>query len=434
MDPQTQCQINYDICDASTPLGQALGLGAADIVEVTDGTLCFLSVPEAVQLFECEAGDTLGDGALVTDEQLCNALVQEVAQCEDGPLQGVFVSPEDAATTCNLEDVVTNCPIDVDNPMSGQLVTTVLLCNAPVDAEKCPAQNDDLSPTDLPGVYTMMPSQCNIDYPVCDSTTPLGIAIELGVTEEVEVVDDALCQLPFAVCEANTVLGEGTIVTDLDLCNVPTDAVKCEGGNIFDGFYVMEGMEDELCNLNAVAPFTTTCDDSDPLPISLGIDGDEITILDEDICQTSGVVGCQNGTPLADADDIAAGTDVNTFVSSTSLCNAITSSDKNSQDLCEICILIGLNGINGDNPSAESENQDPYGRVIPALNTFNGTRGQGIWGICNLETNQDIRDKWEEIINDAQNCDSDLVSCSDRDTGVQAISFFNECMDSAGLS
>ena len=150
MDPQTQCQIAYDICDASTPLGQALGLGAADVVEVADGTLCFLSVPEAVQLFECEAGDTLGDGALVTDQQLCNALVQEVAQCEDGPLQGVFVDPADAATTCNLEDVVTNCPIDVDNPMSGQLVTTVLLCNAPVDAEKCPAQNDDLSPTDLP--------------------------------------------------------------------------------------------------------------------------------------------------------------------------------------------------------------------------------------------------------------------------------------------
>ena len=536
MDPQTQCEIAYDVCDASTPLGQALGLGAADIVEVADGTLCFLSVPEAVQLFECEADDTLGAGALVTDQQLCNALVQEVAQCEDGPLQGVFVDPADAATTCTLEDVVTNCPMSVDNPMGGQLVTTVLLCNAPVDAEKCPAQNDDLSPTDLPGVYTMMPSQCNIDYPVCDSTTPLGIALELGVTEEVEVVDDALCQLPFAACEADTVLGEGTIVTDLDLCNVPTDAVKCEGGNIFDGFYVMEGMVDELCNLNAVAPFTTTCDDNDPLPISLGIAGDEITILDEDICQTSGVVECQNGTPLADADDIAAGTDVNTFVtdsllcnvptdavkceggnifdgfyvmegmvdelcnlnavapftttcddndplpislgiagdeitildedicqtsgvvecqngtpladaddiaagtdvntfvSSASLCNAITSSDKNSQDLCEICILIGLNGINGDNPNAISDNEDPYGRAIPALNTFNGTSGQGIWGICNLETNQDIRDKWAEIINDAQNCDSEFVSCSDRDTGAQAISFFNACMDSAGLS
>ena len=42
MDPQTQCQIAYDVCDASTPLGQALGLGAADIVEVADGTFVFL--------------------------------------------------------------------------------------------------------------------------------------------------------------------------------------------------------------------------------------------------------------------------------------------------------------------------------------------------------------------------------------------------------
>ena len=231
MDPQTQCEITYDICDASTPLGQALGLGAADTVEVADGTLCFLSVPEAVQLFECEAEDTLGAGALVTDQQLCNALVQEVAQCEDGPLQGVFVSPEDAATTCTLEDVVTNCPISVDNPMSGQLVTTVLLCNAPVDAEKCPAQNDDLSPTDLPGVYTMMPSQCNIDYPVCDSTTPLGIALDLGVTEEVEVVDDAICQLDIPILLE--CIESGFLVNDP--ANCPT---KCP-----DGRYVMQGME-----------------------------------------------------------------------------------------------------------------------------------------------------------------------------------------------
>ena len=192
--------------------------------------LCFLSVPEAVQLFECEAGDTLGDGALVTDQQLCNALVQEVAQCEDGPLQGVFVDPADAGTTCNLEDVVTNCPMSVDNPMGGQLVTTVLLCNAPVDAEKCPAQNDDGSPTDLPGVYTMMPSQCNIDYPVCDSTTPLGIALDLGVTEEVQVADDIICQLDIPILME--CIDSGFLVNNPANC-----PQKCP-----DGRYVMQGM------------------------------------------------------------------------------------------------------------------------------------------------------------------------------------------------
>ena len=129
-----------------------------------------------------------------------------------------------------LEDVVTNCPISVDNPMSGQLVTTVLLCNAPVDAEKCPAQNDDLSPTDLPGVYTMMPSQCNIDYPVCDSTTPLGIALELGVTEEVEVVDDVICQLDIPILME--CIDSGFLVNNPVNC-----PQKCP-----DGTYIMQGM------------------------------------------------------------------------------------------------------------------------------------------------------------------------------------------------
>ena len=273
MDPQTQCQIAYDICDASTPLGQALGLGAADTVEVADGTLCFLSVPEAVQLFECEAEDTLGAGALVTDQQLCNALVQEVAQCEDGPLQGVFVSPEDAATTCTLEDVVTNCPISVDNPMSGQLVTTVLLCNAPVDAEKCPAQNDDLSPTDLPGVYTMMPSQCNIDYPVCDSTTPLGIALDLGVTEEVEVVDDALCQL--AIPQPMECTDSGFLVNDPQNC--PT---KCD-----DGTYIMQGMDCPNNGNGTPSTSLTVFKVQDPITcIDNNVNNTNVQINNTDVC------------------------------------------------------------------------------------------------------------------------------------------------------
>ena len=268
----------------------------------------------------------------------------------------------------------------------------------------------------------MMPSQCNIDYPVCDSTTPLGIALELGVTEEVEVVDDALCQIPFAACETGTVLGEGTIVTDLDLCNVPTDAVKCEGGNIFDGFYVMAGeMEDQLCNLDLGIPETTTCADTDPLPVSLTQNGinipDEgITVLDENVCQTSGVVECQNGTSLADAEDIAAGQDVRTFVTAGSLCNAITEMSKNEQEICESCILFGVGGVDGNNANL----------LITAINNFPPDEEvkTGAWGICAINDDQELRQTWAEVVEG---------SVGNNSNGDQSNTLFNGCLDAAGF-
>ncbi|MGD1837220.1 MAG: FG-GAP-like repeat-containing protein, partial [Nitrososphaeraceae archaeon] len=323
MNPETQCKIVYESCDEFTPLGMALGLSPGQTVQVVDDALCALSVPEAVQLFDCPAGSTLGEGALVTNSQLCNALVEDVVQCDVGSvLEGVIVASEDAAT-CDLQvPPVVMCPIDNNNPMSGAIVTDVRLCDAPTDAIKCPALNPDNTPTDLPGVYVMnSPQQCNIVYPTCDNTTPVGVALGLGVTEEVEVVDSAICQLPFAECEAGTVLGEGAIVTDESLCNVPTDTVKCEDGTIFDGFYVMEGMEQQLCNLDVVTPFTTTCVDDDPLSISLGIAGSDITVLDTNICQTSAVVECSEDSPLAVSNNWNTNTDGPLFVTNPTLCN-----------------------------------------------------------------------------------------------------------------
>ena len=66
---------------------------------------------------------------------------------------------------------------------------------------------------------------------------------------------------------------------------------------------------------------TTTCDDTDPLSISLGINGSDITVLDANVCKTSGVVECPNDSSLANIEDNNAGEDVRTFVTSTSLCN-----------------------------------------------------------------------------------------------------------------
>ena len=78
--------------------------------KVADEVLCDLEIPEQVQLFQCIGGQM--EGAIVTDE---------------------------------------------------------ILCQAPNSDNKCP-QNSD-----LPGVYVMNPdTQCQILYDICDASTPLG--------------------------------------------------------------------------------------------------------------------------------------------------------------------------------------------------------------------------------------------------------------------
>ncbi|MGD1834735.1 MAG: FG-GAP repeat domain-containing protein [Nitrososphaeraceae archaeon] len=77
-----------------------------------------------------------------------------------------------------------------------------------------------------------------------------------------------------------------------------------------------------MVQTGGVSPgLTTTCTDTDPLPTSLGLNGSDITVIDENICQTTGVVECPNGSSLADAEDFAAGKDVRTFVTAESLCD-----------------------------------------------------------------------------------------------------------------
>ncbi|MGD1839005.1 MAG: hypothetical protein ACPKPY_13230, partial [Nitrososphaeraceae archaeon] len=375
MNPETQCNIVYESCDEFTPLGMALGLSPGQVVEVVDDALCALSVPEAVQLFTCEAGSNLGEGALVTNEQLCDALVEDVVQCEVGTtLEGVIVAAEDAATCDLAVPPVVMCPIDIENPMSGAIVTDMRLCNAPTDAIKCPALNPDNTPTDLPNVYVMndnaFPAQCNIVYPTCDNTTPVGVALGLTPGQTIEVVDDAICQLPFEACGADTLLGSEAIVTDAQLCNATTDAVKCGEGTEFAGFYVMEGMEDQLCDLNLNIPTTTTCQNDDPLPQSLGIPGNEITVLTggEEVCQTSAVTICAENTNLAGA-----------VVTDVALCDAITeTTGKSDLEICEFCINLSTQSSQSGQQVLELGN---------ATNAYvnEGNDLQGAWGICSEE-------------------------------------------------
>ena len=52
-------------------------------------------------------------------------------------------------------------------------------------------------------------------------------------------------------------------------------------------------------------PFTTTCAYTDPLTISLGINGSNIIVLDTDVCQTLGVLQCDEDSVLTQEEDIA---------------------------------------------------------------------------------------------------------------------------------
>src|SRR5215211_7135198 len=89
-DPTTQCNI----------------FATGQTVEVADEQLCQLDVPGVTM---CEEGSNLGEGAIVTDEALCNAATPAV-QCEEGSdLEGIWVNPAETAS-CNLSptDITTN--------------------------------------------------------------------------------------------------------------------------------------------------------------------------------------------------------------------------------------------------------------------------------------------------------------------------------------
>ena len=95
-------KIVYDIfatCDAASPLGVSLGLKETETVEVADEQLCKLGVP-AVTV--CESGPN--KGAIVTDIRLCQA-PNDANKCPaETDLEGVYVN--DITTDCDLSSLV----------------------------------------------------------------------------------------------------------------------------------------------------------------------------------------------------------------------------------------------------------------------------------------------------------------------------------------
>ena len=268
------CNI-FTTCDANSNLGEALGNTPID---VSDPELCNLELPEQTELFICDLDTPMG-GAIVTDEQLCEAPNSDNKCPAETDLEGVYVMNTDSDcnifATCDAgtalgkalgmqnefkvaDEVLCDLEIPeqvqlfqcIGGPMEGAIVTDEQLCEAPNSGNKCP-QNSD-----LPGVYVMNPdTQCQILYDICDASTPLGQALNLGPSDTVEVADDTICQLSvipqqLETCGPDSTLGEGAQVTDLSLCNIPTDAVKCNEGTTMDGIFVMEGMEESICQLD----------------------------------------------------------------------------------------------------------------------------------------------------------------------------------------
>jgi hypothetical protein len=216
---KSQCDI-FAECAANSPLGESLGTLVP--VKVADEQLCQLSVPE-IEI--CPTG--FFEGFAVNNLAVCNTILEGVEPC--GPetdLPGMLTNDPltcDRFTTCEaatpLGMALGNTPVDVvdgelcnlvippevtletcplDTPMGGAMVTDLLLCQAPNDANKCPMG------TDLEGVYVMTPeSDCNI-FEECQAGTPLGMA--LG-DQPVKVADSTLCEL-------NPVIQDSVLVCD----------------------------------------------------------------------------------------------------------------------------------------------------------------------------------------------------------------------------
>jgi len=163
------CNI-FATCDASDPLGQALGLSPTQTVEVADEQLCQLEVPAPVEIFQCPTEATTEvpflnpalAGANVTDIALCSVATPAV-QCEEGStLQGVWVHPDDTET----------CDLVIPPPPTPPLVTNLqaqcLKCADLAVFAATPANVNNLATAaaELRGSTTS-----NI-FTVCDDTNP----------------------------------------------------------------------------------------------------------------------------------------------------------------------------------------------------------------------------------------------------------------------
>ena len=196
-------------------------------------------------------------GMLTTDIQTCNIFETCFAGSPLGiALGGTEVNVADAEL-CNLEipEQTELVVCDLDTPMGGAVVTDPLLCQAPNDNNKCPAD------TDLEGVYVMdTASDCNI-FATCDAGTPLGIA--LGMQNEFKVADEVLCDLevPEEIELFQCIGGpmEDAIVTDEMLCEAPNSSNNvCPLNSDLPGVFVMNPQTQ--CNLDIPEPFV--CENS----------------------------------------------------------------------------------------------------------------------------------------------------------------------------
>ncbi|MGD1838895.1 MAG: hypothetical protein ACPKPY_12670, partial [Nitrososphaeraceae archaeon] len=227
MDTASDCTI-FTECNAGSPLGMTLG---DQTVEVADPTLCNLDVPEEVELFLCIEGPM--EGAVVTDDDLCQAPNDNNKCPQNTDLAGVFVMNTD--TDC---DIYETCPVntlqegiqvsdlelcDVADGIicgagtvnEGQVVTSQFLCdlqNQEISGQECPEG------TDLEGVFVANPDEdCNI----------------------------------FEICPPDT-LNAATTVTNLILCEVPNDNNICGENTDLPGVFVNNTTQD--CDIFEICP------------------------------------------------------------------------------------------------------------------------------------------------------------------------------------
>jgi hypothetical protein len=220
----------------------------------------------------CPFGTTL-EGHYVTDLDTCNIQPGEGQSCPlDTDLPGVFVNNLaqcnifaecDASSTplgqslgqdvkvadsalCQLSNVP-NLQICEDGPFEGFAVNDLDACDTLDDVQICSLTSD------LPGVLTTDPATCDI-FETCDLNTPLGASIG----QDVEVVDADICQLQFAVCDSDSGLARALgltgeiIVADEQLCEleVTSGTTTCPAGSDLEGVVVLEEFANIICNLD----------------------------------------------------------------------------------------------------------------------------------------------------------------------------------------
>src|SRR5574339_587441 len=239
--------------------------------------------------------DTDLPGVVVTDEANCNIFtVCDASSTPLGVALGQDVKVADSAL-CQLSNVP-NVQICDDGPFEGFAVNDPDACDTLDNVQICSLTSD------LPGVLTTDPATCDI-FQTCDLNTPLGASLGTNV----EVVDQDICQLQFAVCDSDSGLARalgltGTIVVaDEQLCEleVTSGTTTCPAGSDLEGVVVLTGQARQICNIDI--PDVATCDSDSGLARALGLTG-TIQVADEQLCElevTSNTTTCPAGTSLA---------------------------------------------------------------------------------------------------------------------------------------